>query len=85
MKQQSWQLQEAKNKFSEVVEHALKHGPQVITRRGVETAIVLSIQEYRQLVLRQNKLSEYFRKSPLRGVELDLKRDKRRWRSDVEL
>jgi len=35
-----WQLQEAKNKFSEVVDEALKHGPQVITKRGVETVIV---------------------------------------------
>ncbi len=85
MKQQVWQLQEAKNKFSEVVDHAVKHGPQIITRRGVETAIVLSFQEYRRMLLRQNKLSEYFRKSPLRGVELDLKRDKRGWRSDVDL
>ena len=38
----SWQLQEAKNRLSEVVDEALKEGPQVITRRGVETAIVLS-------------------------------------------
>jgi prevent-host-death family protein len=37
----TWQLQEAKNRFSEVVEEALKEGPQVITRRGVETAVVL--------------------------------------------
>lgn len=41
-----WQLQEAKNKFSEVVEEALKRGPQLITKRGVETAIVLSYKDY---------------------------------------
>jgi antitoxin Phd len=85
MKQQVWQLQEAKNKFSEVVEHAVKHGPQIITRRGVETAIVLSYQEYRRMLLSQNKLSDFFRKSPLNGIKLDLQRDKRGWRNDVEL
>jgi antitoxin Phd len=84
MRQQVWQFQEAKSKFSEVVEHAVQDGPQIITRRGVETAIVLSLQDYRKLLLRQTKLSEYFQKSPLRGLKLDLKRDRRVWRSDVE-
>ncbi len=85
MKQQLWQLQDAKNKFSEVVDNAIAHGPQIITRHGVETAVVLSFQEYRRMVLRQGKLSDFFRKSPLVGVELDLSRDRRGWRDDVEL
>jgi prevent-host-death family protein len=70
-----WQLQEAKNKFSEVVDEALKHGPQVITKRGVETAIVLSYAEYRKLQLAQQSLSSFFRTSPLVDVDLDLTRD----------
>ena len=70
-----WQLQEAKNKLSEVVEAALTNGPQVITRRGAETAIVLSYADYRRLLLTQKKLSDFFRESPLVGVELDLARD----------
>lgn len=80
-----WQLQEAKNKFSEVVEEAVKHGPQIITRRGVETAIVLSYTEYRKMMLSQKKLSEFFRESPLAEVELDLTRDKSEAREDIEL
>jgi antitoxin Phd len=80
-----WQLQEAKNKFSEVVEEALKHGPQVITKRGVETAIVLSFAEYRRLLLSQQKLSDFFRESPLVGVDLDLTRDTSPARGDVTL
>jgi prevent-host-death family protein len=80
-----WQLQEAKNKFSEVVDEALHHGPQVITRRGVETAIVLSYTEYRKLVLHQQKLSDFFRESPLTGVELDLTRDTSPAREDLAL
>ena len=71
-----WQLQEAKNKFSEVVEEALSHGPQVITKRGVEAVIVLSYAEYRTLLLNRKKLSTFFRESPLVGEDLDLTRDK---------
>jgi prevent-host-death family protein len=85
MKQHIWQLQEAKNRFSQVVEQALRQGPQIITRHGTEAVIVMAYQEYRRLLLRQNKLSEFFRKSPLAGVEFDLNRDPSGWRPDVEL
>lgn len=70
-----WQLQEAKNKFSEVVKKSLTDGPQVITKRGVETAIVLSYAEYRKMLANKKKLSEFFRDSPLVGADLDLTRD----------
>jgi len=80
-----WQLQEAKNKFSEVVEGALKQGPQIITRRGVETAIVLSSAEYRKISLHKVKLSKFFRESPLADEELDFTRDKSNSRSDIAL
>ena len=81
----AWQLQEAKNKFSEVVEEALKHGPQVITKRGKETVIVLSYADYRKMMLTQKKLSEFFRESPLVGIDLDLTRDTSPTRTDVAL
>jgi prevent-host-death family protein len=80
-----WQLQEAKNKFSEVVEAALKKGPQIISRRGVETVVVLSLGEYRKTLLSRKKLSEFFKESSLAEVDLDLTRDKSDIRSDVEL
>jgi antitoxin Phd len=41
-----WSLQDAKNKLSEVVDAAARRGPQVVTRRGVETAVVLSYPDY---------------------------------------
>ena len=72
----SWQLQEAKNKLSKLVDEALKSGPQIITRRGVEVAIVLSVEEYRQLTASEEKLSDFFRQSPLVDMEIDLTRDK---------
>ena len=80
-----WQLQEAKNKFSEVVEGAVREGPQVVTRRGVETAVVLSYEEYRGMLLGRQKLSEFFGESPLVGLDLDLSRDRSPARDDVSL
>lgn len=44
-----WQLQEAKQRFSQVVQCALDEGPQVVTRRGEEVVVVLSIREYQRL------------------------------------
>lgn len=81
----TWQLQEAKSRFSEVIDDALNDGPQVITRRGVETAVVIGIKEYRQLLLGRKKLSEFFRESPLVDVDIDLTRDKSPGRKDIEL
>ena len=44
-----WQLQEAKNRFSEVVDDALTHGPQIVTRHGREVVVILAIEEYRRM------------------------------------
>jgi antitoxin Phd len=71
-----WQLQDAKNRFSEVVKRALSKGPQIVTKRGVETVVVMSIKEYQKLIRPESDLVEFFRKSPMRGVELDLNRNK---------
>ena len=45
----SWQLQQAKARFSEFLDAALKRGPQVVTRRGVEEAVLVPIEEWRRL------------------------------------
>ena len=44
-----WQLQEVKNRFSEVVNLALADGPQTITRRGKPVAVMISVEEFRRL------------------------------------
>lgn len=44
-----WQLQDAKARFSELVDATLREGPQVVTRRGVEEAVLVSIVEWRRL------------------------------------
>ena len=71
-----WSLQDAKNKFSEVVKEAQKEGPQVVTKRGIEIVIILSIEDYKKLIKPQINLVEFFQKSPLHGIALDLKRSK---------
>ena len=70
-----WQLQEAKNRFSEVVNKALSEGPQTVTRHGEEIVVVLSKAEYNRLKKSQMSLVDFFRQSPLVGIELDLERD----------
>lgn len=45
-----WQVQEAKARFSELLETSLAEGPQVVSKRGVETAVVVPIDQWRRLV-----------------------------------
>ena len=78
-----WQIQDAKNKLSELIARALKHGPQLITKHGEKTVVVISYAEYEKLRKSQGKLSEFFRASPLVG--LDLKRDKSLPRKSIKL
>ena len=44
-----WQLHEAKARFSEMIDASLRDGPQIVTRRGVETAVVVPIAQWRAL------------------------------------
>jgi antitoxin Phd len=44
----SWQLQEAKQRFSELVRRAEKEGPQVVTRHGEEVVVVVPVEEWRR-------------------------------------
>ncbi len=55
----AWQVQEAKQKFSELVERAITDGPQTISRRGVDVAVVVSIEEYLRLTDRKPSLAEF--------------------------
>ena len=45
----SWQLQDAKARFSEFLDASLKEGPQIVTRRGIEAAVLVPIAEWRRL------------------------------------
>lgn len=71
-----WQLQDAKNRLSELVRKARDEGPQVITLRGRDAVVVVSANEFGKLSRPRGSLVEFFRKSPLAGVNLDLDRSR---------
>ena len=73
-----WQLQEAKNRLSEVVRKASEEGPQVVTLRGDDAVVVMDASAYRRLASRSREgLAEFIRRSPLARSALDVDR----WRA----
>ncbi len=80
----SWQLQDAKNRFSEVVDEATRSGPQIITRRGVDAAVVVSAADWARLARRKSPLIEFLRRAPRLPGGLDVTRARDTGR-DVEL
>ncbi len=66
----NWSLQDAKAKFSEVVNFAISEGPQIVTRRGKAVAVVVSVDEYEKLTGEgeQESLGKFLLNSPLREV-----------------
>ncbi len=44
-----WQVQDAKARFSELLDNCLKDGPQLVTKRGVDSAVLVPVQEWRRL------------------------------------
>src|ERR1017187_7500132 len=74
-----WQLQVAKERFSELFRRARSEGPQLITRQGKEGVVMISDEQYERLVGKAHQpksLLQFFRESPLVGVELNLERDR---------
>ena len=60
----SWQVQQAKSRLSELIEKANSEGPQTITKNGTETAVLVSIEDYKRLSSRQLSLSEHLMNFP---------------------
>jgi len=82
-----WQLQTAKAKFSEVFRLARTEGPQRITRQGKEGVVMISDEQYSRLTVKSHQpksIVQFFRESPLVGLELGPERDKDTGR-DIEL
>ena len=70
-----WQLQEAKNRLSELVRKASDEGPQIITLRGDAVVVVVAADEYARITGKpKGTLVDFLRKSPLGTVALDLQR-----------
>jgi len=72
----TWQLQEAKSKFSKLVSNAINDAPQIVTRHGKNAVVVISYQEYKKLKNPETDIVSFFQNSPLAEVNLDLTRSK---------
>ncbi|VAV98456.1 hypothetical protein MNBD_ALPHA06-765 [hydrothermal vent metagenome] len=81
---ETWQLQEAKARLSELVKRACTKGPQEITLRGEPAAVVLSLKAYEELKAEKPSLVSFLQASPLKGVQLNFARDTSLTR-DIEL
>lgn len=84
MKDNSWQLQDAKSKFSQLVEKAMHHEPQFVTKHGNNAVVILSFDDYKKMTKPDTGLVTFLRNSPLMGEELDVSRSKDLPR-DIEL
>jgi prevent-host-death family protein len=76
----TWKLEDAKNRFSEVVRLAMDCGPQMVTRNGRDAVVIVSAKEYEKLAPSQD-LIEFLQASPLaallrEGYELDIERSR---------
>jgi antitoxin Phd len=84
----SWQIQTAKARFSELFRRARTEGPQRITRQGKEGVVMISEEQFDLLVHKAHQpksLVQFFRESPLVGVDLNLlERDQDQGR-DIQL
>jgi antitoxin Phd len=83
----TWQVQTAKARFSELFRRARTEGPQLITRQGKEGVVMIADEQYERLIGTANQpksLLQFFRESPLVGLELDFERERDEGR-DIEL
>lgn len=71
----TWQLQEAKQRFSEVVRRAHDEGPQIVTRHGEDVAVILDMAEYRRIKGQEPDFKEFLLSAPDLS-ELDLARSR---------
>ena len=71
-----WKLHEAKNKFSNLVNKVHQDGPQVVTKHGKESVVIIAFEDFQELNKPKSDLVSFFKKSPLFGINLDLERAK---------
>ena len=72
----TWKLQDAKARFSQIVEDALKLGPQFVTRRGKKAVVVLSTEEFEKLVSKKPSFKEFLLSCPKIDDDFEFERQK---------
>ena len=71
-----WQIHEAKQQFSQLVRMAIEDGPRIVTRKGNEVAVVISIEQYRHLTGDPTGFKEFLMSFPnVEGFEIERSRD----------
>ncbi len=85
MKNDTWQLQDAKSKFSQVVDNAMHNKPQFVTKHGNNAVVVLSFVDYKKIIKPKTNLVTFLRNSPLSEIDIDTSRNKTDFPRDVEL
>ncbi len=70
----AWTLADAKAHLSEVVDSALKNGPQLITRHGRKAVVVVAAEQWERKSQRRGTLADFFATSPLRESGLEIER-----------
>jgi len=70
----AWQLQDAKARFSELVQRAIDEGPQTVSRRGKDVVVVISAEQFELMRKRQISLKDLLRSAPWHDLEIE--RDK---------
>ena len=71
-----WQIQEAKAKFSQLVEDANVKGYQTITKQGEPIAVILSKKEFDKMTQSKTSLINFFKTAPCQEIELNIQRSK---------
>ncbi|MBL4774032.1 MAG: type II toxin-antitoxin system Phd/YefM family antitoxin [Alcanivoracaceae bacterium] len=72
----TWQLQEVKSKFSQLVERALSDEPQFVTKHGKNAVVILSFDDFKNITKLTTDLVSFFKNSPLAEIEFDISRSK---------
>ncbi|SMG62382.1 Prevent-host-death protein [methanotrophic bacterial endosymbiont of Bathymodiolus sp.] len=75
MQNNVWQLQDAKSKFSQLVESAMLNKPQFVTKHGHNAVVVLSFEDYKKITKPKIDLVAFLKNSPLAEIELDILRN----------
>jgi prevent-host-death family protein len=70
----TWKLKEAKKQFNKLIEYALTHGPQYVTRHDSATVVIVSAKDYETLTAQRPSFTEFLLSCPTLDKPLELER-----------
>ncbi len=72
----TWSIQNAKARFSELVQKTQDDGAQLITKNGHPIAIIMSVKEYDHMKKPKQSLIDFFKEAPFPEIDLPIERSK---------